>query len=350
MNTLVLRGFLVVVLSANPRSAAASPPAQDDVAAALATIASQLRSQPSDDLLESIRAGDLRDLAAQLQSGTRIASIERKSACLRTQIELPLVLKKLRDAAVTELRGRPATSVTLAAIDPMFWDQVRELVHVQVDPTSEALRIVATGVGAASGEEWIISATGPATRTKRGCEEAGAPDQTAAPSEEEIVRALATLSKTIRPTAKPRADLTTLTRVVVGVVGATAVLYSTDEQKARLRLLAKRVRAAGGDLVPILQPQFDEVEQDQCASQTELVSDRLSQLIIADLQGDKLELPETVGHYVIDRLGKWKPDGYHDFIARGTGPMKGDVWTTERGYPTSKTDFCSTRKAPSIIK
>lgn len=341
---------LVVSVIASPVWAAPSSPEREEVAAALATIVAQWRSQPTDDLLASVRAGDLLDLMEQLALEGASDPLQRRSACLRTQIEMPAVLKKLRDDAVRELHGPPATSVRLTSVEPMLWEQVGDLVQVEVDPTSAALRIVARGIGAASGEEWIITAKGPATRTKRGCDETEAPSPSAAPSEKELVRALATLSKTAGPQAQPRADPTTLTRVVLGVVGATSVAYSNDQQRSQLKRLATRVRDAGGDLVPLLQPEFDAVEQAKCLPRTEAVSDRLSALIIAEMRGDKIRLPEKVGHYVIDRLGEWTPTGHHDFIARGTGPMEGDVWTTERGYGTSKTDFCGTRKAPPIIK
>lgn len=338
--------FLVLALSA-PGSAAPSPPKKDDLEAALATIAAHVLADTSSELFFSLRAGDLNDLTAQLQRGPGVESLERKSACLRVQLEVPLVLKRLRDDAVLQRRdGREP--ITLAPIEPIFWRQVRELVHVQLDPSSQTLRLVGTGVGPALGEEWSIEETGPATRTRNGCDDVGTPAQRTAPSEDELVRALTTLSKTTRPGAQPRADPATLGRVVVGVVGASVVLHSSDEQKARLKRLAKRVRAAGGDLVPILQPQFDEVERDKCLEQAEVISDRMTQLMLAEMQGDPITLPETFGPYVIDRLGQWKPDEHHDLIARGFGPMKGDVWTTERGYPTAKTHFCEQRKAPPI--
>ena len=350
MNAMLQRRALVVVIASASVSVAASPTREPDVGAAFATVVSDWLSRPSDDLLSSVRAGDLNDLAAQLGVETATARLQRSSACLRTQVEVPALLKKLRDDALTELGGRPAKGVTLAAVEPVLWESVRDVVQVQLDPTSEVLRIVARGVGAAEGEEWTIADTGPATRTRRGCDKDGAPSQSAPPTEDALVRALATLSKTVRPQATRPVDMTTLTRVVLGVVGATDVQYATDAQRSRLKVLAKRVRTAGGDLVPLLQPQFDALEQRHCEGLQEQVSDRLSALLISEMQGDPVHLPETVGSYVIDRLGTWTPTTHHDFIARGTGPMKGDVWTTEHGYPVAKTDFCATRKAPSILK
>lgn len=160
------------------------------------------------------------------------------------------------------------------------------------------------------------------------------------PSDGEIAQALATLGTS--------ANNETFLRVVTEVVGFTSLRDAGPEDERRLVKLLARVKAAGTDLMPRFQPALDDIELQACEVQREAVRDRLSALIIEDLQSDKTPRAGAVRgvkNYTIERL---VTEFETTFIARGTGPMKGDVVSTETGHPTVTTNGCANKRGPPL--
>lgn len=165
----------------------------------------------------------------------------------------------------------------------------------------------------------------------------------AGPTDDALARALAVLGRERARVRPPR-----LTRAVLETVGLSDLRYADRPGELRLRALLGRVARAGVDLAPLFQPSLDALEQQACAAQRRAALERLDQLYFDDLLH-----PAAPG-----RRALAGPPGYVFevqatetgalFIARGVGPRKGDVLTTERGYAAPTTDFCTKRRGPPL--
>ncbi len=162
------------------------------------------------------------------------------------------------------------------------------------------------------------------------------------PSDDALARALATLGKA------SHLDKNTLARVVMEALGFTSLKYARQEDELRLAGLLARVKLAGTDLRPLFQPELNSIENEACDLGRIEVWDRLQQLIIEDTMmtsPPRSGAVRGVKNYTIES----KVSGVQvTFIARGSGPMKGDVLSTERGYATVTTDACATKRGPPL--
>lgn len=183
-------------------------------------------------------------------------------------------------------------------------------------------------------------------RVPRTCDDLRASNRPTRPTDAELAQALATLGKA----RGPRLSDETLARVITEVLGFTSLRYARVEDERALATLLARIKAAGSDLMPLFQAQLDAIEQESCETMREAVVERLSELNIEAMQNPPpvgTHRVASVPNYVIERRVA-TADGYAVFIARGSGPMKGDVLTTEQGYPTLKTDGCGKKRAPPL--
>ncbi|MGV3623264.1 MAG: hypothetical protein ACO1OB_20760 [Archangium sp.] len=145
-----------------------------------------------------------------------------------------------------------------------------------------------------------------------------------------------------------RVEPETLRRVIAELLGFSSLRSAGPEEERRLAKLLARVKKAGADLMPLFQSSLDEVEQEACDLGRREVRDRLDELILEDLQSDtppRSGAVRGVKSYAIEV----RVTGVQaTFIARGTGPMKGDVLSTELGHPTVTCDLCATKRGPPL--
>ncbi len=333
--------FISLLLSTSLALAAPPAPKDEQVAAALAVIVahgSTLSEFHADTIVKLLKQTGL-EASVPLD----VRPLRRRAACFMGNSKVLWALTAVRDAQQARYREYREFAPSLAELknsDDRQLLQTREYFELTVaEADFKGFRIVATGVGDLEGEEWSITGIGPATHTRTVCD--APPEPTTPVREDDLAHALATLSRSPRVN-RPGQLFASVVSDIVGR-GTDGAL---DE--ARLLMLVARVKAAGGDLRPVMQPVLDRIERSRCLGLQDAAVSELDLLARLYRKRGIVHATPAPLHYV---FSKRVEGARFTYTATGTGPMKGDVMTVSvEDIVTRDFEYCANKKAPPLAK
>ncbi len=328
-------------VAANAGQAAVDVGAEASQPAALTTVAAALERRGLD--------------AAWLVEAERVKRAEAmRTACRHRQAEARLLLHDV----VREARAFGASVADLRALVteeserrvPLGLSRYR----FDIDTTDTGFRATATGVGEMEGDVWVATATAEPLATADLCatlpvvtaiaRPRPAPLSGAAPDNDALLGAVATLSRTIDPDAtNDEQALVALSKIALLQIGIASWRDEHTLDEARLTQLVDTVNSRGGRLGAIVAATVLSVCNDAHAEARERLADfhtwrRDGSLVISSLPS----------HYTYSERGA---GATLRLTLTGTGLMRGDVITMTaaehdahiRRSPQS--DFCTKKAA-----